>query len=201
MSHNKRLLWICLFTAACFVFASNSTFAQGGAQPAPSPDLKSKEVIFGPLKTYTHPSKTFSVDLPDNWSVEDASTATEHIVKVADPNVNAVVVLHAWKQSGELPGGQTEFLKNFLHDTIAMLTNYTQGEPKVQKDGSVGIYFKYDQTVKEGTFNMWGDAFIQREGDIVGLMVFVIPKEQYELKQASAYKLINSFRLLSGSVK
>lgn len=172
------------------------------APPQPSGQLlKSKEVVFGAFKTYVHPTKTFSIDLPNNWSIEDSSTATETIVKSADPNTNAVVVLHVWRKSGELPGGSTQFLKNFLSATLASLPNYTEGEPKVQKDGSVGIYFKYDQTVDAGTFSMWGDGFIQREGDLVGMLFFLIPNEQYKLKMTSAYKLINSFKLDASAVK
>jgi PsbP-like protein len=180
------------------LLAATAAMAQNTGAPVKADDLKSKEVIFGTFKKYVPPDQSFSIDLPENWKIDDGSTASETIIKSSDPNVNAALVVHVWKQNGELPGGATQFLKDFLKDTVSTLSNYTQGEPKVQKDGSVGIYFKYDQTVKSGTFNMWGDAFIQREGDMVGMLFFIIPHEQYQLKMTSAYKLINSFKLGPG---
>ena len=201
MNSNVRRSWVVVLVFGCIAITSASALAQGGAKPAPSPALKSKEVVFGAFKTYIHPTKTFSIDLPNNWSIDDSSTATETIVKSADPNTNAVVVIHVWKQPGALAGGSTQFLRIFLATTVATLPNYTEGVPKVQKDGSVGIYFKYDQTVDAGTFNMWGDAFIQREGNLVGMLFFLIPNEQYKLKMTSAYGLINSFKLDAGAVK
>ena len=158
-------------------------------------DLKTKEVIFGKFKTYVHPDKSFSMEIPENWSIDDSSKPNEAIVKSADPNTNAALVIHVWKQEGELPGGATEYLKDYLRGTVSTLPNYSQGEPKVQKDGSVGIYFKYDQTVKTGTFDMWGDAFIERKGNMVGMVFLIMPHEQYKLKMTPAYKLVNSFKL------
>jgi hypothetical protein len=42
---------------------------------------------------------------------------------------------------------------------------------------------------------MWGDAFIEERGGLVGLIVFLIPEEQYKRKEDVAYRLINSFHL------
>lgn len=184
----RSILRLCLPLTILLVAVAVPAQTAGNA-------LTTKEVVFGNFKPYVHPDKSFSIDLPENWSIDNSSTATEGIVKVTDPSTNAALVIHVWKQAGELKGGSTEFLKAFLKRTAATLPKYTEGEPKVQKDGSVGIYFKYEQTTSAGVFNMWGDSFIQRDGELVGMLFFIIPKEQYDLKTKSAYRLINSFKL------
>jgi hypothetical protein len=156
-----------------------------------------RDVVFGEFQTYKDPKKLFTVELPQNWTIKDTSHTDEIILSVADPADNAVVSIHVWTQDKPLTGGAAAYLSNYLKDAVSTLNNYSQGDPKVQKDGSVGIYFKWDEPLKDlGPVKMWGDAFIEQRGSVVGMIVFLIPEEQYKKKEDSTSRLINSFHII-----
>jgi serine/threonine-protein kinase len=159
-------------------------------------DQVTKDVIFGEFKAYDDPRKLFSVELPSNWEIKDHSDKDEINLGINDPSDNAAVSIHVWNQDKPLEGGTAQYLANYLKQTVASLTNYNQGEAKVQKDGSTGIYFKWDESLKNGkTAKMWGDAFLEQRGNVVGMIIFLIPEEQYNQKKDQAYHLINSFHI------
>ena len=162
----------------------------------PSKPLGTIAVIFGDFKTYTHPNKYFSIDVPSNWTITDKSTPEESVVLVMDPSENAVVVIRASKRATQMTQAEeTKYLTDFLNDKLSTFANFSQGEPKIQKNGSIGVYFKYDQAVKGVTFLMWGDAFVDQKAGVLGSLFFIIPNEQYELKSKPAYQMINSFKV------
>ncbi len=190
MSLRIRVIFVSVFMMLLVPVAGST--AQVYAQPQVT-----RDVIFGEFQAYKDPKRLFNVELPSNWTVKDKSGDDEIILSVADPTENAAVSIHVWTQSKPLTGGADAYLSNYLKETVSTLTNYNQGEAKVQKDGSTAIYFKWDENSKEfGTVKMWGDAFIEQRGSVVGLIVFLIPEEQYKKKQDEAYRLINSFHLI-----
>lgn len=197
-----RSFWI-LAIAACFGFAGLKTaWAQHSETPVatqtPSPEisLATKEIVFGDPKSYTHPNGWFSVSLPGNWDVSNKSQGNEAMISVMDPTHNAVLIVRAW--TGESQKSQddlTKMLHDFLNRAMSTFPKFTMGEPKIQKDGSVGLYFKFEQELEGKLFPMYGDSFIEQHGKLVGLTFLVMPKEQYDRKQDSAYKVVNSLRL------
>ena len=191
MPIKMRFAFLAIFML--LVVPAISSTARATAQPG----KLTRDVVFGDFKTYKDPKNLFTVDLPANWDVKDKSDSDEINLSINDPSENAAVSIHVWTQDKPLPGGPSAYLSNYLKTTVATLTNYTQGEPKVQKDGSTGIYFKWDENSKEvGMVKMWGDSFIEQKGNVVGLIIFLIPEEQYTLKKDQAYHLINSFHIV-----
>jgi hypothetical protein len=182
MKKNARILHI--LTLVLIAVAGVSAQAQ-----------KTRDVVFGKFEPYNHSSNLFLLQLPANWSVKDSSRNGEVILSIADPSENAGVSVHVWQQDKPLVGGPAQYLKNYLNDSLGTLTNFTQGEPRVQKDGSTGIYFKWDEAMKSETVKMWGDAFIEQRGNVVGMIVLLLPEEQYQQKKEAAYRLVNSFGL------
>lgn len=177
-----------------FLVLAIALIAVCGASQAFSQE-QTKDVVFGPFKAYNHRSGWFTMDLPTNWSIKDASKNNEVILSISDPSVNAALSVHVWEQSTPLEGGPAKYLKDYLNQTLSSFKNFSQGEPKIQKDGSTGIYFKWDEPISSGTVRMWGDAFIEQRGGLVGMVVFLIPEEQYQKKKDQAYRLVNSFGL------
>jgi serine/threonine-protein kinase len=183
-------------TALILLLASCCTFALATCASAQTPSAeKTNDVVFGDPKTYSDVRKWFTVDLPSNWTIKDKSDPDELNLGISDPTENAAVSIHVWKQGTPLPGGPAKYLSDYLKQTVAKLDNYEQGDPRVQKDGSTAIYFKWDENSKVGVVRMWGDAFIEERGGLVGLIVFLIPEEQYKRKEDVAYRLINSFHI------
>lgn len=157
---------------------------------------KTQEVVFGSPQTYNHKSGWFSLNIPANWKVTDKSDESEVIVSIADPTENGIVVVRVYQPSrgyaqSELGG----VLKSFLSERLATFDGFTMGELKSQRDGSTGLYFKYNSIVEGVSHKMFGDAFIEQHNGLVGVLALIMPQEQYETKQKAAYAMVNSFRV------
>jgi hypothetical protein len=170
-----------LLVAAALLFGAVAAYGQ-----------QTKDVVFGKSRLYDH--SAFSLDLPSTWNVKDRSTTNETIISIMDPTENAVLVLHVWNATRNYSDDEKiSTLKGFLTDSLGKFPAFTFGESKTQKDGSIGVYFKYDQELAGKVFPMYGDSFIDQKNGHVGIVLFVIPKEQYDRHKTETYKLINSF--------
>ncbi len=83
--------------------------AQDNPPPTPTPlprakssdayDLvnpaSTKKVTFGELQEFQHPSGIFTIQMPENWTAQDASTDDEATVFFLDPSKNAAIIARA----------------------------------------------------------------------------------------------------------
>ena len=157
---------------------------------------QTKEVVFGPFRTYDHKSGWFSVVMPGNWNVNDKSDQKEVIVSIADPTENAVVVVRVYQPArGYTSSELGEMLKAFLNERMGSFDGFTMAELKPQRDGVLGITFKYNSLIEGANYKMYGNTLIEQYNGRIGLVTMIIPQDQYEAKQKSANELMNSFRL------
>jgi len=157
---------------------------------------KTQEVVFGAPRTYNHKSGWFSLSMPGNWNVTDKSADGEVIVSIADPTENGILVIRVYKPSkGYTQAELGELLKSFLNERMGSFDGFTMGELKSQRDGSLGLYFKYNSVVDGVTYKMYGDTFIEQHNGLIGVAALIMPQEQYEAKQKAAYEMVNSFRV------
>jgi hypothetical protein len=157
---------------------------------------QTQDVVFGPVSTYNHKSGWFSLARPGNWNVTDNSDAGEVIVSIIDPTENGVVVVRVYRPGrGYSQAELGEMLKGFLRERMGTFDGFTMGDSKSQKDGSLGLYFKYNSLVAGVSYKMYGDAFIEQHNGLIGLITLIMPQEQYDAKQKDAYALLNSFRV------
>lgn len=209
MKKNVMLpIWI-LTIAFCFYVESPVVSAQDHGTTTPKPTQtkpptqtettttpETQEVVFGAFKSYTHSSGWFSMSVPGNWTINDKSVENELIISLADPTGNAVFIVRVWlRQSRMTEDEMTSLLRKFLTDRMSDFQNFSMGDPKTQKDGSIGMYFKYDAVVNMKAYPMYGDTFIEQKGRMVGLSSFIMPKDQYDKKKDDTYKMINSVRI------
>ena len=179
-----------------FALTLSLIFVAGSAPAARVAAQKTLDVVFGPVRTYTHKSGWFSVAMPGNWNVTDNSGAGEVIVSIIDPTENGVVVVRVYQPTrGHTQAELGEMLKGFLNDRMGSFDGFTMGDLKSQRDGSLGLYFKYNSVVAGATFKMYGDAFIEQHNGLIGLITLIMPEEQYQAKQKAAYEMVNSFRV------
>jgi tetratricopeptide (TPR) repeat protein len=161
-----------------------------------SPSTGTKEIIFGPPRTYEHKSGWFAMSIPENWNVTDKSSEDEVIVSFADPTENAIVVVRVYSQTSGFTQSQLgESLRTFVNERMGSSDGYTAGDLRPQKDGSIGLSFKYNQLLQGKNYQMFGDAFIEQHNGLVGVLALVMPQEQYDAKKKEAYDLLNSFRV------
>jgi hypothetical protein len=153
-----------------------------------------KKVTFGELQEFQHPSGVFTIQVPENWSAQDATTDDEAMVFFLDPSKNAAIIARAIKVEGA-PDDEAmgEILKTFVDNQFGALKSFDAAEPKKMKDGSMGLGFSFDATTGGKTYTMYGDAY-QLLNDTVGsTLVLIAPKDQYEGIRDKAYEILNSY--------
>jgi len=183
----KKSIAIFIFAVCLVAGFTTAVSAQGRS---------TKEVVIGRMINYDHPSGWFSMSVPENWKIKDNSDDDEVIVGITDPTQNAVVVISVWESSTRMSQEDlTDYLSNFLDNRLGTFKNFKQGEPEVQGDGSVGIFFRYDSEVSGGSFPMVGNSFIEQRGKRIALLSVILPKEQYDRKVTPLTKFINSLSL------
>ncbi len=163
---------------------------------------KTQDVVFGPVNTYDHKSGWFSLARPGNWNVTDASAADEVVVSIIDPTENGVVVVRVYEPTRVYTQAELgETLKAFLRTRLGSFDGFEMGDSKSQRDGSLGLYFKYNSLVKGVSYKMYGDAFIEQRNGLIGLITLIMPQDQYDAKQKDAYAMVNSFRVTGTAPK
>lgn len=189
---HKKLF--AVFATALLLALVSGSFAR--AQPSDAVQQKIQEIVFGPVRTYDHKSGWFSITIPGNWTVSDKSAEGEVIVSIIDPTENGVIVVRVYQPSrGYTQAALGDLLKGFLNERMGSFDGFSMGEANSQRDGSLGLYFKYNSVVEGITYKMSGDAFIEQHNGLIGVLTLIMPQEQYEAKQKAAYEVMNSFRV------
>jgi serine/threonine-protein kinase len=183
-----------VFAATLFLIFLGGSTAE--TRPSDAVQQKTQEIVFGSVRTYDHKSGWFSLTIPGNWTVSDKSGEGEVIVSIIDPTENGVIVVRVYQPSrGYTQAALGDLLKGFLNERMGSFDGFSMGEAKSQRDGSLGLYFKYNSVVEGVTYKMYGDAFIEQHNGLIGVLTMIMPQEQYEAKQKSAYEVVNSFRV------
>ena len=171
--------------------------AQVSTTTTPSPSSgRTQEIVFSTPKLYEHRSGWFAMSIPENWKVTDKSSADEAIVSLTDPTENAVLVIRVYSPTTGFTQSQLgESLRQFVNERMSSFDAYAAGDLRPQKDGSIGLSFKYNQAVEAKNYQMYGDAFIEQHNGLVGILALVMPQDQYDAKKKEAYDLLNSFRV------
>jgi tetratricopeptide (TPR) repeat protein len=174
----------------------NDLRAQLATPATPASNSRTQEVEFGTPRVYDHKSGWFSMSIPENWKVTDKSSADEVIVSLADPTENAIVVVRVYSPNrGSTQSELGESLRAFVNDRMSSFDGFSAGDLRSQKDGSIGLSFKYNQPLEGKNYQMYGDAFIEQHNGLVGILALVMPQDQYDTKKKDAYDLLNSFRV------
>src|SRR2546428_718830 len=129
--------------------------SQLSSSPSPSTSLSSRtqEIVFGAPRLYEHKSGWFSLSIPENWKVEDKSSESEAIVSLYDPTQNAVVVVRVYSPAGGHTQAELgDLLKTFVTERMSSFEGYNAGDLRTQKDGSIGLAFKYNQVLEGKNF-------------------------------------------------
>ena len=99
--------------------------------------------------------------------IEDKSSDEEALVLIEDPTGNAVAVVRVWVPTkGYTQAELGDLLKNFINSKLGSFPGFSMGEVRTQKDGSMGLYFKYDSVVDGKSYPMNGDSFIEQHNGI-----------------------------------
>jgi hypothetical protein len=170
----------------------NSSVALNGS---PSGPAGTQEVQIGELQAYTYDTGLFSIDIPQNWTLQDNSKSGEAILLWTEPNGNALVGVDIFKQANEqTPEELTKFLEDFLTKTFGSQQDFRVDEPKTQSDGSVLLVWSYTNTTPN-ELKILGNSFIEQRQDKVSILTTLVPDEQFDALLPQTNKIIQSYRI------
>jgi hypothetical protein len=179
--------------AALIIFGCSQKPAQGAVTTPPQG--QSTEIIFGKLKAFDHKSGWFSISVPENWTISDAGNADMALIAVSDPTKNAALSIRANPAKELTQPEMAVAVKKYVQDFLGDQPGFSIGDATGVEDGSVGVVFHFNQTANNQTFKMYGLAVMKQNNGIQGILLMVLPQDQYNAKSSSAYEMIGTFRV------
>ncbi len=154
-------------------------------------------VEIGELRTYTHPSGAFRIDIPVNWTLTDNSRPGELILVWTDPTNNAAIVVDVFEDSTVYSDDQLiEKLVTFLKNSFGDQPDFFYEDPRPQSDGSILIVWGYTSTASNNIqASMLGNSFIEQRGDKVSVLTTLVPEEQFDTLVSKTDEIINTYRI------
>ena len=173
--------------------------AQPRTEPTSSggPSFQFQPIKIGNLKPYTHGSQVFSLEVPQGWSLEDNSTSGELLLVWNDPSGNGRLIADVFDNPRNPTQDQlTEQLQTFLEDTYSERLDFFMDDPQPQKDGSVLVVWGYTG-IATGDIKVpfLGNSFIERQGDRIAVLTFLVPDAQFKDFQEPLNTIINTYQI------
>lgn len=170
--------------------------------PSPSPTTATASnqlalVDIGPLKTYTHPSGVFRLDIPNNWTLQDNSSADELLLIWTDPTGNGAILVNIFEDRRSYTDNElVRLLNNFLIDRFGSQPDFTYEDPRPQSDGSQLVVWSYTATADNNIkATLLGNSFVEQRGNKISILTTLVPQEQFETLVSQTDKIINTYRI------
>lgn len=154
-------------------------------------------VEIGQLRTYSHPSGVFSIDLPVNWTLTDSSRPGELILVWTDPSNNAAIIVDVLADNRQYSDEQlVDKLIAYLENSFGNQPDFFYEDPRPQNDGSILIVWGYTSTASNNVqASMLGNSFIEQRGNKVAVLTTLVPEEQFDALLDQTNAIINTYRI------
>lgn len=154
-------------------------------------------VEIGQLRTYSHPSGVFSIDLPVNWTLTDNSRPGELILVWTDPSNNAAIIVDVLADNRQYSDEQlVDKLIAYLENSFGNQPDFFYEDPRPQNDGSILIVWGYTSTASNNVqASMLGNSFIEQRGNKVAVLTTLVPEEQFDALLDQTNAIINTYRI------
>ena len=155
-------------------------------------------VEFGNLQTYTHSSGVFSIEIPENWTLQNNDKPDEIIHVWTDPTRNGGVIVDIFENDTVYTSEQlTDILRTFLENSFGSQTDFTVDEdPTEQSDGSVLLAWSYlAKADNDIDVDLLGNSFIEQRENKVSILTTLVPSEQYEQTKEFTDEIINTYSI------
>jgi hypothetical protein len=167
---------------------------------APEPTAAAAEgeilpVEFADLQTFEHPSGVFTIDIPENWAMQDNSKPDEIIHVWTDPTRNGGVIVDIFEDETAYTEEQlTDILSTFLENSFGSEPDFSVDPPETQNDGSVLLAWGYTATADNDTpVDMTGNSFIEQRENKVSILTTLVPHDQFDSTVEFTNEIINSY--------
>lgn len=156
-----------------------------------------QEVEFGTLQTFEHPSGVFSIEIPENWALQNNDKADEIIHLWTDPSRNGAVIVDIFENETEYSTEQlVEILNNFLQTSFGSEPDFLAEDPTEQSDGSQLVVWSYTATAdNDAEVELLGNSFIEQRENKVSILTTLIPSEQFDQAVEFTNEIINTYRI------
>lgn len=152
-------------------------------------------VEFGSLRTYSHPSGVFEIDIPENWSLQDNSKPDEIILVWTDPTQNGGVIVDIFEDETVYSEEElTDILRAFLDNSFGSQPDFDVDDPVTQNDGSILLVWTYLATADNDTeVPLLGNSFIEQRGNKISILTTLIPDDQFDDLVDNTDEIINTY--------
>jgi hypothetical protein len=178
---------------------TQATTAEPAEEPTAAPVVAAPGEIlpveFDQLRTYEHPSGVFTIDIPENWSLQDNSKPDEIILIWTDPTQNGGVIVDIFEDETVYSEEElTDILRAFLDNSFGSQPEFSVDEPVTQNDGSILLVWTYLATANNDTeVKLLGNSFIEQRGNKVSILSTLIPDEQFDDIVDNTDEIINTY--------
>jgi hypothetical protein len=160
-------------------------------------DGQLQPVDIGDLKTYSHDSGVFQIDIPTNWTLQDNSKPGELILVWTDPTRNGAAIVDLYEDASTLSKDDlTSALQKYLQNSFGNQPDFSMEDPTDQSDGSVLIVWTYTATADNGVkADLLGNTFIEQRGNKVSLLSTLVPSDQFDSLVDKTNEIINAYKI------
>jgi hypothetical protein len=149
------------------------------------------------LKTYRHPSKLFSIDVPQKWQLENFSEPNHIRVQWQDANHHGLICVELFNFAGRVTAEELGTqLSEVLQKVYGNHDRLNISQPITQSNGSVRVNWSYVKQTDNGAIVSYkGKSFIQQIGNKISASYYVVPDRQTTQLAAPFDRIIRSYRI------
>lgn len=153
---------------------------------------------FGDLKTFTHKTKLFSLDVPASWDVKDNSKAGKVSVIFNNPDGYSFLMVEGFKNAkGKLDEeAMLSTLESYVDDAIgANVDNFQGNDAKADSATSASKSFNF--TIKDGDKEtaMTGIVYLDQVDNALVFLRAVLPTDSIDANKDALDQIGNSFKI------
>ncbi len=149
------------------------------------------------LTTYRHPSRLFSIDVPQKWQLENFSEPNHIRVQWQDPNHHGLICVELFNFPSRVTSQELGTqLSEVLRKVYGEYDRLSISQPITQSNGSVRVNWSYlKQTDSGATVAYKGKSFIQKVGNKISASYFVVPAQQTTQLATPFDRIIRSYQI------
>lgn len=151
----------------------------------------------GSLKLFQDKTGVFSIQVPENWSLRDASQKGEAIVAWTDPDQNSMVGVAVFEHKAPLGSREVGgILQAYVQGIFESEQDVVINAPQQQPDGSTLMSGSYTSVLSNNVrIQMIFNSFIEQQGDKIGLITIALPATEVERLMPVLNQILQSYQL------
>ncbi len=165
-------------------------FTVGDVQPV-------GEVVIGDLVTYEAPTGVFRIDVPENWTFDDASSAPQLLMSWEDPAGFAGVLVALYNNADAMTPEDLELYgEQFIATVLSESGKYEIVDRGAQDDGSFLLVWQATVEHRGAQVAARGLTYVEQRGDKLSVLTLITEEDQLDtLWQGGLGTVINSYKI------